>query len=78
VRWRRANRTFTDEREEIEMADSTSKRGAGDRDRVAGGQEYEVDYIAKKHGVSPAQVKEIIKRVGNSREKIEAELRKGT
>jgi len=61
------------------MADDTSNRGSADRSRVAGGQEYEVDYLAKKHGVSAEQVKAVINRVGTSREKIEAELtRKGS
>lgn len=30
------------------MPDNKSKRGAGDRSRVAGGQSYEVDHSARK------------------------------
>lgn len=45
-----------------------------DRARVAGGQDHEVRYEAKKEGVSKETVKETVKEVGNSRKKVEAEL----
>ncbi|OWO89693.1 DUF3606 domain-containing protein [Rhizobium esperanzae] len=49
-----------------------------DRARVAGGQDHEVRYEAKKEGVSKDKVKEAVKDVGNSRSKVEAKLdRKG-
>jgi hypothetical protein len=58
---------------------STTSRGrAQDRARVAGGQDYEVRYEARKEGVSKDDVKESIKEVGNSRDKIEADLEKGS
>ncbi|KEQ04763.1 DUF3606 domain-containing protein [Pseudorhizobium pelagicum] len=58
---------------------STTSRGrAQDRARVAGGQEYEVRYEARKEGVSQDAVKESIRSVGNSREKVEADLEKKT
>jgi hypothetical protein len=58
---------------------STTSRGrAQDRARVAGSQDYEVRYEADKEGVSKDDVKESIKEVGNSRDKIEADLEKGT
>jgi hypothetical protein len=56
------------------MTDGKSKRGGPDRDRVAGGEGYEVDYFARKHGISPADVERLIRRVGNNREKLDAEV----
>lgn len=58
------------------MADNKSKRGGGDRKRVAAGQGYEVTYFARKHGLTSEQAREIIKRVGNDREKLNAEAEK--
>ena len=55
------------------MSDDKSKRGGADRDRVAGGEGYEVDYFARKHGISPADAERLINRVGNNREKLDAE-----
>ncbi len=45
-----------------------------DRKRVAGGQDYEVRYEAKKTGSSKGRVKNAIKKVGNSRPKVEKKL----
>jgi uncharacterized protein DUF3606 len=47
-----------------------------DRKRVAGGQDYEVRYEAKKTGASKRRVKKTVKTVGNSRRKVERELRR--
>ena len=47
------------------MAKKQSSRGRKqDRARVAGGQDYEVRYEAKKTGKSRAAVKKVIKKVG--------------
>ena len=55
-----------------------SARGlAQDRRQVSAESKYEVAYEAKKMGVSQAAVKAAIKKVGNDRAKIEAELKKG-
>jgi len=35
------------------MADDRANRGARDRGRVSGSEQYEVDYFAKRHGISP-------------------------
>lgn len=52
-----------------------TKRGrAQDRAKVAGGQDHEVRYEAKKEGVSKSDVKAAVKKVGNSRKKVENEL----
>jgi hypothetical protein len=45
-----------------------------DRARVAGGQDYEVRYEAKKAGKSKAAVKKAVKKVGNSRKRVEKSL----
>jgi len=53
-----------------------SKRGrAQDRAKVAGGQDHEVGYEAKKTGASRGEVREAVKAVGNSRKKVEKELK---
>ena len=58
------------------MADDKSKRGGSDRDRVAAGEDYEVEHFAKKHGISAEQARELIKRHGNVRETLDAEAAK--
>ncbi len=45
-----------------------------DRARVAGGQDYEVGYESKKTGRSRPAVKKAVKKVGNSRKKVERRL----
>jgi len=45
-----------------------------DRARVAGGQDYEVRYEAKKMRRSAGAVKKAIKKVGNSRKRVETRL----
>lgn len=54
------------------MADDKSKRGGADRRRVAGGEGYEVGYFARKHAITRDQAQDLIKRVGNDREKLNA------
>ena len=57
------------------MARKQSSRGhKQDRARVAGGQDYEVRYQAKKSGKSRAAVKKAVKKVGNSRKRVERRL----
>jgi predicted DNA-binding protein (UPF0251 family) len=50
---------------------------SSDRKRVAGGQEHEVKYAAKKMGTSKNEVKKAVKEAGNSRGKVEAKLKQG-
>jgi hypothetical protein len=68
--WRRTGRGEGDE-----MAKQT-KRGRSQDGSVAGGQDYEVRYEAKKTGKSKAKVKRAIKRAGPSRKKVERALGK--
>lgn len=58
------------------MADSKSKRGAADRRQVASGEGYEVNYFARKHGITKDQAQDLIKRVGNERDKLNAAAQK--
>jgi len=56
-------------------AKKTTPRGRKqDRARVAGGQDYEVRYEAKKTGKSAAAVKKTVKKVGNTRKRVEKRL----
>ncbi len=55
-----------------------SSRGAGqDRKKVAGGQDYEVNYEKDKMGTSKEAVKKAVKKAGNQRTKVEETLKKG-
>jgi len=54
------------------MNDDKSKRDFRDRDRVSGSEEYEVEYFAQKHNITPDQVRALIKQHGNNREALEA------
>ncbi len=52
----------------------TTRGRKQDRARVAGGQDYEVRYEAKKTRRSAPAVKKAVKKVGNSRKKVERRL----
>jgi len=52
------------------MPDNKSKRGKSDRSRVSGGEGYEVNYFANKHGITREQARNLIKKVGNNRDKL--------
>ena len=54
----------------------TSRGRSQDRSKVAGGQEHEVNYEAKKTGKSTEAVKKAVKTGGNSRKKVERKLNK--
>jgi len=53
------------------MSDDKTEQGAQDRSRVAGDEPYEVEYFASKHGLTRGQVRDLIKRVGNDRAKLD-------
>ena len=58
------------------MADDKSNVGAGDRRTVAGDEPYEVSYFASKHGITSEEARELIDRVGNNREALDAAAQK--
>ncbi|MCA1437749.1 DUF3606 domain-containing protein [Bradyrhizobium sp. BRP20] len=61
------------------MAKAKKQSGRGrkqDRARVAGGQDYEVQYEAKKTRRSASAVKKAVKKVGSSRKKVERKLKR--
>ena len=60
------------------MADDKNLRGQQDRSRVAGNEDYELDYLARQLNVSREEVKAAIAAVGNDRDKIEQYLKKGS
>lgn len=58
------------------MSDDKSKQDQRDRTKVAGDQDYEVQYFAQQHGVTPEQVRWLIERFGNDRATLEFEVKK--
>jgi hypothetical protein len=59
------------------MPEQTKRGRAQDRAKVAGGQKHETAYEAGKTGKSSVEVRQAVKTAGNSRGKVEAELKKG-
>jgi hypothetical protein len=55
---------------ETMVADNKKARGKADRSKVAKGEGYEVAYFARKHGISAAQTRALIDKVGNDRAKL--------
>ena len=49
------------------MADDKGKRDYRDRDRVSADEDYEVQYFAEQNGITPQQVRDLIKKMGNDR-----------
>jgi hypothetical protein len=58
------------------MADNKKARGKADRSKVSKSEAYEVAYFARKHGISAAQTRALIDKVGNSRTKLAAAAKK--
>jgi hypothetical protein len=52
----------------------TARGRKQDRAKVAGGQKYEVGYESNKTGRSASAVKKAVKKVGNSRKRVEKRL----
>jgi hypothetical protein len=50
------------------MADNKTKRDNRDRSKVAGGEDYEVRYLAERTGISSVEARDLVKRFGNDRE----------
>ena len=58
------------------MPGQSNQGRSQDRAKVAGGQKHETSYEASKTGTSSAAVKSAVKKAGNARGKVEAELKK--
>jgi hypothetical protein len=58
------------------MSDDKRKTGKSDRDRVSGNEKYEVDDVAKKHGLPAPLVKKVIEQEGPMRKDVDAYLDK--
>lgn len=58
------------------MADDPHKQDNRDRSRVAGEEEYEVQYFAGRNGITLDQARDLIGRFGNDRVKLEREAQK--
>ncbi len=58
-------------------AKKTPAKKAMDRKLVSTMEDYEVKYLAQKHSVTQKAVKAAVAKVGHSRSKVEAELKKG-
>jgi hypothetical protein len=52
------------------MPDSKRKLTASDRQKVANSEPYEVGYFARKHNISREQARELIRQIGNDRDKL--------
>ncbi|TIM03934.1 MAG: DUF3606 domain-containing protein [Mesorhizobium sp.] len=49
------------------MADDKTKRDFRDRNRVSADELYEVEYFALEMGITPDQVRDLIRTIGNDR-----------
>lgn len=58
------------------MADNKALRGKPDRVKVSTMEAYEIKYLAQKHDTTQKAVKAAVDKVGNSRTKVEAELKR--
>ncbi|RFZ82731.1 DUF3606 domain-containing protein [Mucilaginibacter terrenus] len=56
--------------------DNKNNVGSPDRDRINVHEEYELQYWSKKLGITRQELKDAIKAVGTSAEKVEAYLKK--
>lgn len=57
--------------------DNKAKRGKPDRSRVAAGEPYEVAYFARKHKISAAEARAILKEAGADRDAANALAKRG-
>jgi hypothetical protein len=51
------------------------EKGASDRRQVAAGEGYEVRYFARKYGIRKDEAEQLIARIGNDREKLNAAVK---
>jgi Protein of unknown function (DUF3606) len=58
------------------LPDDEPKTDSRDRWRIAASEDYEIDYLVVKSGISREQARELIKRHGNDRETLIKHARK--
>lgn len=58
------------------MADDKSIIGGADRRQVAADEAYEVEYFARRHGITAQQARDLIAQHGNNREALDAAAEK--
>ncbi|WKA26521.1 DUF3606 domain-containing protein [Bradyrhizobium roseum] len=54
------------------MSENERKRKGSDRRKAANSEPYEVDYFARKHNISREQARDLIRQIGNDRDKLNA------
>lgn len=54
------------------MADNKENVGEPDRSRVSGSEDYEVEYFARKRGLSAEQARDLIDKHGPNRDELDA------
>ena len=52
--------------------DRERKHTASDRRKVANSEPYDVEYFARKHNISQEQARDLIRQIGNDRDKLNA------
>jgi hypothetical protein len=57
------------------MPDDKSKKGPQDRSKINLSEDYEVRYWSEKFGVTADELRAAVKKVGNSADAVEKELR---
>ncbi|MDW6020278.1 DUF3606 domain-containing protein [Mesorhizobium sp. BAC0120] len=57
------------------MPDDKSKKNKHVRSRVAGGEDYEVQYLAEQTGLTADQARTLVRRYGNDRQKLMEEAK---
>ena len=63
-------------KENKEMGDDLSKRGAQDRDRINIHEQWEVNYWTDKFGISREKLEEAVKTVGTMAKDVENYLKR--
>lgn len=59
------------------MSDNTQQSGGQDRKRINVNQDHELRDWSKKFGVTPDELKDAVKKVGDRAEAVERELKRG-
>jgi hypothetical protein len=58
------------------MVDDKTKKDQRDRSQLAGGEDYEIEYLAKKTGIRAGAARELVRKHGSNRVKLEREAKK--